>query len=356
MRMELKNAVVVITGASSGIGRATARRFARRGARLVLSARRADMLSDAVEECRRLGAEAFAVSGDVTSPAEMQLLADEAVRRFGRLDVWINNAGVMMFGRFEDTPSEDFQRVIDVNLFGVVNGTRAALPHMLRRNRGTIINTASIVGHLGQPYSTAYVTSKFAVRGFTVALRQELLDRPNIQVCAVLPSSTDTPLWQHTANYTGQQFRAFHPAYDPDVVARTMESVAEQPRREAVAGIMGKAMVFQHRFLPSLMERFMAWSSKKTVFKSEPAARDSGALWHPLPDGLKARGGWRVAPNHTGLYVMAALLAIPAAAIIFGRKRQRAGKYPVPARMEDVRPLALPETRAETGAYFHGAR
>lgn len=186
MRNELRGAAIVITGALSGIGRLTARRFAERGANLVLVARRAGMLEEAADECRARGVDAVAVPGDVAEPADMQRAADEAMRRFGAIDVWTNNAGVMMFGRFEDTPMDDFRRVLETNLFGVVNGTRAALPYMILRNKGVIINNASIVGHLGQPYSAAYVTSKFAVRGFTIALRQELSDRPGIDVCAVL--------------------------------------------------------------------------------------------------------------------------------------------------------------------------
>jgi short-subunit dehydrogenase len=322
MRTELRGATVVITGASSGIGRAAARLFAEKGARLVLCARRADMLAEAVEECRRRGTEALAVPADVSLPEDMQRVADEAMRRFHGIDVWVNNAGVMMLGRFEDTPAEDFRRVIEVNVFGVVNGTRAALPYMLRQNKGVIINTASIVGHLGQPYSTAYVTSKFAVRGFTVALRQELLDRPQIQACAVLPSSTDTPLWQHAANHTGRQLRAFHPTYDPDLVAAAIVSQAERPRRELVVGAMGKTMVLQHRLLPALTERLMAWSTKHNVIKSERATEDPGALYAPLPDGLRARGGWRLAPRHSGLMALGALAALPLGLLLFQRRRR----------------------------------
>jgi short-subunit dehydrogenase len=311
MRNDLRGATVVITGASSGIGRAATRLFADRGARLVLCARRADMLAEAVEECIDRGTEALALVADVSVLENLQRVADEAMRYFGSIDVWVNNAGVMMLGRFEDTPDADFRRVIDVNLFGAVNGTRAALLYMLRQNRGVIINTASIVGEVGQPESAAYVTSKAALRGFTIALREELLDRPNVQVCAVLPSSTDTPLWQHAANYTGHKIRAFHPVYDPDVVARAMVSVAERPRREVVAGVMGKIMVAQHRFLPDLTERLMAWATRLVVFSKDPAPRDLGALYAPLPDRLRARGGWRIAPQYSGLLAAGLLVAVP---------------------------------------------
>jgi short chain dehydrogenase len=179
------------------------------------------------------------------------------------------------------------------------------------------------VSELGQPYSAAYVTSKFAVRGFTVAMRQELSDRPGIEVCAVLPSSIDTPLWQHAANHTGRQFRAFHPAYDPAVVARAIVGLAERPRREVVAGTMGKFMVLQHRLLPDLTERLMAWSTKRSVFKDRIAARDPGALHAPLPDRLGARGGWRVAPSNSGLFALGFLVALPLG-LLFFRRRGRA--------------------------------
>jgi short-subunit dehydrogenase len=322
MRSELRGAAVVITGASSGIGRVTARRFAEEGASLVLVARRARMLEEAADECRARGVDAVAVPGDVAEPADMQRAADEAMRRFGAIDVWVNNAGVMMFGRFEDTPMDDFRRVLETNLFGVVNGTRAALPYMIRRNKGVIINNASIVGHLGQPYSAAYVTSKFAVRGFTVALRQELSDRPGINVCAVLPSSIDTPLWQHAANYTGRALRAFRPASDPAIVADAIVSLAERPRREVVVGAVGKAMVFQHRFFPDATERLMSWSTKRSVFRRERAAPYSGTLHYPISDGLGARGGWRTGSGNSGLLAAGALALLPLAVMVWHSRRR----------------------------------
>src|SRR5215217_6044941 len=206
MTRNLENAVVVITGASSGIGRATALAFAQRGAHVVVAARREAPLDVLVGECQRLGARALAVPTDVANPEAVEQLARRAEWEYGRIDVWINNAGVYLAGRFEDVPPEDFQRLIDVNFWGVVHGTRAALPR-LRRTHGALINTASVAGTSAYPYFSAYVASKWAVRGFTATVREENLGT-GIEVCAVLPASIDTPLFRHAGNYTGWAMKA----------------------------------------------------------------------------------------------------------------------------------------------------
>jgi short-subunit dehydrogenase len=316
MRQDLARKVVVITGASSGIGRAAAHRFAERGCRLVLAARREERLDEVVAECEERGGTAISAVVDVADEAAVDHLANVAIRHYRGIDVWINNAGIMMLGPFWKTPAADFRRLIETNLFGVVNGARAVLPHFLRRGRGILINTASIVGHVGQPDSTAYVASKFAVRGFSIALREDLTDHPDIHVCMVSPSSTDTPLWQHTANYTGRAFEAFRPVYDANDVAAAMVSLAERPRREVVVGTMGKVTVQQHRLIPELTERQMAEMTRARIYRDAPASPDAGALWRPANDRLRVSGGWqpaRATKRRRGLFAGAAVAAIPLA-------------------------------------------
>jgi NAD(P)-dependent dehydrogenase (short-subunit alcohol dehydrogenase family) len=192
--------VVVITGASSGIGRATAHAFVKQGASVVLAARRADMLHEVARECVNHGGSALVVPTDTTQEDQVENLAAQALDQFGRIDVWFNNAGVGVFGRFEDVPSDVWRRVIETNLFGYVYGAKAAMRQFRAQGYGVMINNASIVGRLAKADSTAYATSKFAVRGFSEALRQEVLDQHEIHICTILPSVIDTPFFHHAAN------------------------------------------------------------------------------------------------------------------------------------------------------------
>src|ERR1043166_5831964 len=226
--MNIADSVIVITGASSGIGRATAQELASRGAHLVVGARDVAALEG-------LGT---AIKCDVTREADVQALARAAVAKFGRIDVWINNAGVYLVGRFEDSPADVFRRVLETNFFGTVHGARAALQQFRKQRRGILINIDSVVASAPQPYTTAYVASKYAVRGFSASLRMELaLEKGHeIEVCTILPASIDTPLFSHTANYLGRKVKAMSPVNRPEVVARAIASVIERPRRETLVG------------------------------------------------------------------------------------------------------------------------
>ena len=289
--------VVVITGASSGIGRATAHAFARSGARLVLVARRQAPLEAAAKECAGLGARAaIAVPADVTDADALERAADRAVAAFGRIDVWVNNAGVAALGRFEDMPLDAFRRVMDVNLYGYVHGARAALRQFrAQASRGVLINNASFLGAVGAPYASAYVASKFAVRGLSECLRQELQDTPGIQVCTVLPATMDTPLFQRSANYTGRPLRAVDPVYDPAVTARTIARLARHPQREVTAGGFARLAVTAKALAPGLTERAVGRVGPLLQFqrmRARVAPRSDGNLFTPIDDGRQVTGGW----------------------------------------------------------------
>ncbi len=296
MSRSISNDVVVVTGASSGIGRATARSFASERAHLVLAARREQPLRKVAAECKELGGSAIAVPTDVTDEAAVQALADEATDTFGTVDTWVNNAAVMHFGRFEETPPEVFRQVIETNLFGYVHGARAALPIFREHGRGGLINVASIVAEAGQPYTSAYVTSKFGVRGFATSLRQELAmdGADDIHVSTILPASIDTPLFQHAANHSGRAVKVLPPVYSAERVAEAVVGCARNPKPEVYVGNSGKMIAFQHKLAPRRTERQMAAMTDRMNFRQdEEAEPTSGNLFEPMEEGTATSGGWK---------------------------------------------------------------
>lgn len=298
MPRPIKDSVIVITGASSGIGRATALDFAKQGATLLLAARREAPLQELAVECSRLGGQALAVPTDTTNEEAVQALARRAVETFGRLDVWVNNAAVTLFARFEEAPPEVFRRVIETNLFGYIHGARAALPYFREQGSGILINVDSVVGAAPQPYTSAYVISKYGIRGLAGCLRMELhLDNaPDIHVCTVMPASFDTPLFEHAANYTGRKPKAMDPVYSAEQVAETIVGLVERPQREVIVGQAGYMMVMQSTFAPELYERTMAHQVDQNHLEHTSAPPTEGNLFEPMPQYTGISGGWR----HTG--------------------------------------------------------
>ena len=288
--------VVVITGASSGVGRATALMLAREGANLVLGSRRDQALQQLVVECQILGAEAVSVATDVTNPVAVDALAAEAIENFGKIDVWINCAGVLLFGSIAETPLTDFRRVLDVNVMGYVYGARSALEVMTDQGFGVLVNVASVVGEIPQPYTAAYGMSKAAVRALGVSLRQELAlqGQSRIKVSTVLPSTVDTPAFRHAANYTGRKVLAMPPVYSADEVARAIVRAAKHPRPEVVVGAAGKALVRQHRKHAVAAEAQMAAQTDHTQLSNKFSSVDTaGNLYRPTPSwDASVVGGW----------------------------------------------------------------
>ena len=323
--MRVKNPVVVITGASSGIGRATALRFAAKGARLVLAARGAESLEDVAGACRKRGAKAIAVPTDVTDVGGMEELAARAVHEFGRLDVWVNNAAVGAFGLLTEIPPRDFQRVLDINILGYVNGARAALPRLRAQGTGVLINVASIVAEIPLPYSAAYSISKAAVRSLSISLRSELARErvDGVKVCTVLPATIDTSFYQNAANYTGRRPKAMPPVYTAERVAKAIVGLVDHPRRETVAGgLAGRLLVLQHKMAPGAVEAATARQVDTSQLSRRQSAPVTSGNLHQASQGIRKTsigGGWhgrrRTAQRRIGT---AALLA---AGVLAVRKR-----------------------------------
>ncbi|TDK24619.1 SDR family NAD(P)-dependent oxidoreductase [Arthrobacter crusticola] len=287
--------VVVITGASSGIGRATAHAFARNGARLVLASRSPQSLGEVVAECAALGARAVAVPTDVTREADVEALAGAALHAYGRVDAWIGCASTYSYGTFADTPPAVFRRVVETTLFGQVYGARAILPHFRAQGRGTLVLVGSVFSKVSAPYISPYVTGKFGLLGFAEVLRHEYRDAPRISICAVLPATIDTPIYQHAANYTGRTVRPLPPVVAPERVARAIVRTVRRPRPVRVVGRLQGAAIPLSGFLPGLYARCIHLLMNILALRRGSASPAAGTVFAPDPSTNRVSGGWRTA-------------------------------------------------------------
>ncbi len=287
MSVELKaldQQVVVITGASSGIGLTTAESAAKQGARLVLTARSEGVLSEVTERINAAGGEAIYVVADVADRAQVEKVAEAAVSRFGRIDTWINDAGVSIYGRLEEVSEEDSRRLFDTNFWGVVNGSLAALPH-LRKEGGALINVGSEVSEAVVPLQGMYSASKHAVKGFTDALRVELeADEVPVSVTLIQPTAVDTPYPQHARNYMSQEPKLPSPQIDPQDVADAILDAAVDPARDVKVGMMAKINTTISKLAPGLADT-MATSYVDRQQYDEAPRNPEGTLYTPGEEG-----------------------------------------------------------------------
>jgi short-subunit dehydrogenase len=254
---DIAEQVVVITGASSGIGRDTALEFGRRSAKLVLAARNAEALDTLVAEVQRLGALAIAVPADVTDYGQVTELATRAVQRFGRIDTWVNNASVSTYGTVEQMDVAEIRRVVEVNLLGQIYGMKAALEH-LRATGGTIINVSAALGKRAVALQAAYCAAKHGVVAFGEALRLELRHaKVPVAVVDVLPSSINTPLFEHARSKIGVLPQPIPPVYEPRVVAEAIVGAAQRPVREVFAGSAGRLLAAAQRLSPAMVDWYL---------------------------------------------------------------------------------------------------
>ena len=285
--------VAIITGASSGIGRATALEFARNGISVVVAARFNAAIEELAQECTNLGVRALAVPTDVASEEEVNALASRALEEFGHFDIWVNNAAVSLFGYFEEIPTEDIRQLMEVNVFGYIYGARAALRHFKERNLGLLINVSSMTALVGQPFSVPYSLSKFAIRGLSLSLSQEVADKPNIHVSCVLPAVIDTPIFQHAANYMGKRVKPPKPIIPATDVAKAIFKLTQSPKEEIAVGNMARMMRAQRLVLPlRVFDKNIQKMIRSQHFKKENSGPYQGNLYQPLTNWNKVNGGW----------------------------------------------------------------
>jgi short-subunit dehydrogenase len=290
----VRGKVVVITGASSGIGKGAAMALAPRGAHLILAARRDEALSAIARECESAGANAVPICTDVSQRSEVEHLAQSAINEFGRIDFWINDAGVGALGRFNDVPLDDHIKVVETDLLGVIFGSYFALGQFRTQGSGTLINVSSVFGKIPVPYYASYTAAKYGVVGLGASLREELRQEgvDQIHICTVLPMATDTPFFDHAANYTGHEPAPVPPLYDPQPVIAAIVGLLEKPQAEVVIGGMGKMMVAAHSLAPRTIERFVGSKTYEEQFeKAAPADNSTGSVRKPLPIGTGVSAG-----------------------------------------------------------------
>jgi short-subunit dehydrogenase len=281
----LDQQVMVITGASSGIGLATALAAARQGATLVLSCRSRFTLEALVEQIQQAGGHAMAVLADVGERDQVDQIAAQAVARFGRIDTWVNNAGVSIFGRADEVRDDDAERLFRTNFWGVVYGSRAALPY-LRQQGGALINIGSEASEAAIPLQAIYSASKHAVKGYTDALRIELeADKAPVSVTLIQPTAVDTPFPEHAGNYLDQEPKLPTPMIEPEKVASAILEAATEPTRDVRVGAMAVVNTAMAKVMPTLAD-MMARMQMGRQQRNEPPRAREGTLYQAGETGL----------------------------------------------------------------------
>ncbi|VWX57568.1 Short-chain dehydrogenase [Burkholderiales bacterium 8X] len=285
----------VVTGASSGFGRGVAERLGTARANVVLAARRTELLEEVAGRVRAAGGQALVVTTDVARPGDMDRLMSAALARFGRVDVWINNAGVGAIGRFEDIPVEDHSRLVDVNLKGVIHGSHLALRQFRKQGSGTLVNIGSVESEVPLAYQASYAATKAAVLSLGRTLNEELrLARlADVQVVTVMPWAADTPFFAHAGNYSGRQpnMVLLDP---PEKVVDAIVWVSVNPREELPVGWKAGVSTANHRLFPDLTERASADLSQKAQMEEPPPAPSGpGSIHRPVQEGRSISGGMR---------------------------------------------------------------
>jgi short-subunit dehydrogenase len=314
----LSDQTIVITGASSGIGLATARMADRKGARVVLAARSEEALRQLANEITSAGGEAIYVEADVSREEDVQKIVDAASSRFGGFDTWVNNAGVSIYGKLLDIPVADMRRLVETNLWGVVHGSLAAARHFRSRGGpGAIINIGSVLSDRAIPLQGIYCASKHAVKAFTDVLRMELdAERVPISVTLIKPGVIDTPYYEHARNYMGADPVRIPPVYAPEAVAEAILHCAQHPKRDLFVGASAKSMSMMGHYTPAIADRMMASTIEQQKSDAAPQLARDG-LYHAAGE-LRERGGYSGHVAQSSLYTKTTMHPFAASAIAVG--------------------------------------
>jgi short-subunit dehydrogenase len=292
IKRPLQQQVIVITGATSGAGRAAAIAFAGRKSKLVLAARNEQGLAEVRAECEGLGAKVLTLPTDTGDTKAVIALANAANDWQGNIDVWINNAGVLAAGDFDSTPMAVHEQVIKTNLLGYMNGAHAVLPFFKAQGCGIIINNISIGGFLPVPYGAGYTASKFGLRGWSEALKGELAEWPDIYVCDLFPAFLDTPGIQHAGNYTGKVLKPPPPVYDPVRLAQAMVKVAENPSSNTYVGSASLLLKLSHALFPELTTKMTGFVMRRYFKSAHPISLTDGNVFNTVDYGRSMHGGF----------------------------------------------------------------
>ena len=317
--------VVVVTGASSGVGRATALALADYGARLVLAARGQGPLEETARECRTRGAQVRVVTADVAEEADVERLARVAATEFGRVDGWVHTAAVVAYGRFEDVPSEVFRQVLDTGVHGSVHVARAALRQFRSQGCGTLVLTGSLLGEIVTPYLSSYVTAKWAVRAFARILTIETRSEPDIHVCVVSPGGVDTPVYAQAANYAGRVGRPPPPVDSPEKVARAILRTLRSPRPRRSIGVANPVVRLGFTALPRAFDALVLPLMEVGGLSRQRTPPHDGNVFVSSPAGNAVRGRWGrhwLRGAFAGAFAGALAAGLGVAALSAGRQRQ----------------------------------